>query len=361
MKRNSLANVDAVDVARRGVKRNAPRVKLFENRISWGACAARRGASLGLIAMLMAIAAADPADAAIAVTVDGNLSEWGVTVADNNGSTFPEGMSNPSSGTINVNGSALHYHLEDQSDTAGANGYLGPEHGGQAYDGEFMGVLLNGSSVSIAILTGQRPSNWVSLYSPGDIILETSNGTYGIEVGGVPDADGPVEEGDLGVSFQVNRYGNTLGAKDSADKSYADVSSDFMAPQADQVAGSIWEEPGWLQDPIDPPSDVQMDGQSGTRVGLANYVYTLDYHTADYSGDQHAVIELSFDAFATGIGNLNSVMWQPGCGNDLLQVDVPEAAHAPEPASLLIWGGIGICLLGALHRRRRRVSDPGNG
>jgi len=346
---------EAARVKHREARRDFSPAHLVARGVSGGLSVARCGAGVTLLALLMAISTPNRVDAALEVNVDGCLGEWGVTVADNNRSTFPAGTTNFSSGSVNVAGSTLYYHLEDQDDQAGARGYLGPEYGGQAYDGEFMGVVIQGSKISIAILTGQRSTNWVSTYSPGDIILQTSLGIFGIEVGGVPGGNGLVTEGDLGITFQLNRYGNTLGAKDSVGNSHANPSSSLPAPQSDQVAGSIWKEPEWLQDPIDPPSDVQMDGQSGTRVGLADYVYTLSCPTGGYTGTQHAVIELSFDAFETGLGTLNSVLWQPGCGNDLLQVDIPESAHAPEPGSMLIWGGIGTCLLGMLYRRRRQT------
>ena len=66
------------------------------------------------------------AGAAQAFTVDGNLSDWGVSVVDNNGSDF----------VVSSDPSILGVHVEDQNDTAGNGGFLGPNSGGQNYDAE---------------------------------------------------------------------------------------------------------------------------------------------------------------------------------------------------------------------------------
>ena len=62
------------------------------------------------------------AASASAITIDGNLSDWGVTVADGNNSNF----SSPSA-TIGL----VSAFTEDQNDFAGDSGYVGPNYGGQ--------------------------------------------------------------------------------------------------------------------------------------------------------------------------------------------------------------------------------------
>jgi len=75
-------------------------------------------AALGLgLGLSVALSAAT----ASALTVDGNLSDWGITVADGNNSNF----SNPNPGFGLVNS-----FTEDQNDFAGDGGYVGPNFGG---------------------------------------------------------------------------------------------------------------------------------------------------------------------------------------------------------------------------------------
>src|SRR5262245_49914619 len=69
-------------------------------------------------------------DASAAIVVNGNLSDWGVTVADNDASSWgvPAGT-----GTNTVGTFTYFYHQEDQSDTSGDSYFLGPNYGGQNY------------------------------------------------------------------------------------------------------------------------------------------------------------------------------------------------------------------------------------
>ena len=69
---------------------------------------------------------------ASALTVNGNLSDWGITVADGDNSNF----SNPNLGIGLVNSLT-----EDQSDFAGNSGYVGPN-----YDAEYMGIAVQGTT-----------------------------------------------------------------------------------------------------------------------------------------------------------------------------------------------------------------------
>lgn len=86
------------------------------------------------------------------ITVDGNLSDWGAAVWDSNESNFYH-----LSSSIGL----LGFVREDQSDSAGDSGYLGPHYGGQNYDAEFMGVALQGSTLYMAIVSGQAAGQWL--------------------------------------------------------------------------------------------------------------------------------------------------------------------------------------------------------
>ena len=83
------------------------------------------------------------------LTVDGNLSDWGFHVADNNGSTFV-----PAAG-IGLIGIQVH----DHNDNGGLNAPLDVYSGGQKFDAEMLAAAVQGGKLFIAISTGQRPDN----------------------------------------------------------------------------------------------------------------------------------------------------------------------------------------------------------
>lgn len=270
------------------------------------------------------------------ITVDGNVSDWGVSVADNDASNF----SNPAvAGTIL--GSTFYFAREDQPDTAGDAYFLGPNYGGQNYDVEFMGLAFDATRLYLTIVSGQRPDNGLMRFSPGDIRIVAKTGkngsvtnVYGIEVGGgaggAPGA-GMQAEGGAGSTYNLNASGFTLSHAASA-----------------RAVGSIWRDPNWLLDPIAPATPVQIaDDGSGTAVGMADYVYTRN---ADPT-TQHAVIELSLDRSIFGAAGALDIYWAPSCGNDVLEINDDLPTRVSEPATLAM---LGIGLLGLRIGRRRR-------
>lgn len=269
------------------------------------------------------------------LTVDGNLSDWGVVVADNNGSTFN------TSGNIGLLGKMV----EDQNDTSNS-GNLGPGGGGQNYDAEFMGVAQQGGNLFISIVSGQRPDNGFSTYGPGDIRIDgIKNGqavTFGIEVGGGQGGvavNGSLTEGAAGSTYQMSSGGSTTG---------------FLSAAANQVAGSIWKNVTWMNGPVsNDPTQFAINANS-VYGGLADYVFTLNSQTT-----QHSIIELSLNlglSIFNGV-TLTAVHWRPSCGNDELDVCLPTTPPAgPEPASLAIWSIGGLGLLGLRRFRRRSAS-----
>lgn len=248
------------------------------------------------------------------IVIDGSLADWGVGVGDDNTTVF----------SIATDIGLLGSLTEDQDDQAGDGGFLGPNQGGQNYDVEMLAVAYQNSHLYIAILTGQRPDNGFQRYAPGDIRIETSGGTYGLEVGGGEGAGAgsPLVAGEAGSTYVVNNHGYT--------KQYG--STDPL-----QTAGSIWADGNWLLDPIDPygPTQLEID-EFSTLAGVADYIYTRDRDTA-----QHSVIELSFDVGILGGEVIDYVYWSPACGNDELQVPV-DAVPEPATLGLMVLSGLGL-------------------
>lgn len=282
--------------------------------------------SLAAVGVALALSGA-PAGAS-SITIDGDLSDWGIHVGDNNTSNFSN-LSN----SIGL----LASFTEDQDDNAGDGGYVGPHYGGQNYDAEFLGVALQGSTLYIAIVSGQRPDNGATRFGPGDIHMTINGVNYGIEVGG--GNGGVVTAGDAGATYNLNGNGFTTS---------------IASTDPAQTAGSIWTDVNWILDPIDSAQQVQMQVHGGsTQVGTAEYVYTGNTVTG-----QHSIIELALD-ISNLLGEdgegLIGIYWSPSCGNDIVQALVLAAVpqnDIPEPGSALVWMLGVAALVGARYRRK---------
>lgn len=274
------------------------------------------------------------------ITVDGAATDWGIT------------LTNSATGALNAYGGGagvtadgfLGIDVQDVNDFAGHSTYIGPNFGGQDYNAELLAVAMNGSTVSLLLITGQRPDNGERNYSPGDIRIETSAGRFGIEVGG-----GLYGGGDAGGLIETKSDG-TLIALGTTYLLNGSGYTDSHFNHATPAAGSIWQGGGWILDPINPKGPTQLNpGALGLQVGLSDYVYTRN----DLSGPQntHAIIELSFDIGVLGGADLQSVHWRPSCGNDEVNLAV-SLTPVPEPSSLAL-AALGVAGLALLRRRKR--------
>ena len=282
----------------------------------------KRSTPFNIGSSLLASLLISGAPAAAPLAVDGNLADWGVTVADNNGSSFWPSVP------------LLYYAKEDTSDTAGDSGFVGPNYGGQNYDVEFLGVAQQGSRIYLALVSGLRPDNGFARFGPGDIRIIVNGIAYGLEVGGGAGGGpgGALTEGAAGSTYLLNSSGFTVGHNVPA-----------LSHPAGQTAGSIWKDSEWIMDPIAPATPVQFRG--GTYVGMADYVYTRDTVT-----QQHSIIEASFDTGLFGDVSAIEIVWGPSCGNDVLSVDGEIQIPEPPVAALLALG-----LAGFVFRRRLRT------
>lgn len=304
------------------------------------------------LAALLFAAATSPANGG--VTVDGNLSEWGVTNASASSWSIAGSNSGlPVFGTAVGSGFSFSYMREDITDIVSDSEPLGPNSGGQRYDAEFMGVGNDGANLVIAIVTGQRRDNGFTRFSPGDIRIATNQGVFGIEVGGgagTSTANGAsVVEGvaGSGSTYALNSSGFTTGHTASSGPA-----------STEHRAGTMWKTTSsdWILDPINggtPPRNglepVQMQFTGGTYAGTADYIYRFDSVLG-----AHAVIELSIALSSFNNAIINSIQWAPSCGNDFVYLD-NQAIQTPEPATLAM-GLLGVAGIGALRRFRRTAA-----
>ncbi len=276
--------------------------------------------ALGATALLLPAAAS-------AITVDGQIGDWGVS-----------GLENKTADYTGVAGTAW-----DTSSYRG-DGFLTPGGGAQNYDTEFLAAHVEGNTLYGVIMTGQRADNGFDRYSPGDIFLEAydanlgSNVLFGIEVGGGAGGAGisSVGLGDAGTTYLMQSSGYTAGTQATP-----------------YLAGDLVRDPNYVGgEPFGNAATggdmVQMVAGAGTVGTVAEYIYNQDA-----SLGQHAIIEFALDLGVLNLGDagaLKSIRWSPGCGNDPGKAGVSGAV--PEPtAALLMTVGMLTVHLGGLRRR----------
>src|SRR5437762_2131501 len=169
------------------------------------------------------------------VTVDGNLSDWGVTLLNNNGSNLqPKVIAPGASSSLCTTPPSGVWACEDTDDNAPTSGSVGPEAGGQDYDVEFLGMArgagVNSNTLFVGIASGLRPDNGYSLYGPGDLYLTVNGIAYVIELGGGIGhtggaAVGPQTQGVAGSYYTLDGSGSTMA----------------VTSLPGQVVGSIWK------------------------------------------------------------------------------------------------------------------------
>jgi hypothetical protein len=243
-------------------------------------------------------------NAASAITVNGDLSDWGLDWSDSDKSN---GWT-PNSGVF--------YTVEDY--TGGYDhGQVYPGYGGQAYDAEAIYLTWDNTNLYVALITGHDPSTLdnssQNTFGPGDFALGFWNGigaptySYGVEVTG--------NFGQKGGIYQVSNWSK---------------SQYWGGNYITSIA-------------------------AGTKVGMSALAISANPVTGIGIGpisDRHWVYELSapLSAFNFNAGDKLSVYWTMNCANDMIEVDPPVGVDEPP-----VWALLGLTLPTMFWRRRRSI------
>jgi len=261
--------------------------------------------------LLTAALSFTPISHAVTISIDGNLADWGLKKNGNVNDWIPDPALNLIEG--------IHYKVEDQ--TGGANAFLNPGWGGQAYDAEALYVYLDSTHLFLALVTGLDPKTKTNFarntYGPGDFAIDFGqNGSFefGIETLGA----------NAGKVYSVTRWGYGLWGVDGRENR--------ANPNKAHPTSII----------------------TGTEIGKGELIYTTTpfKNMGKYRNDWHYVIEaaIPLSVFAGYSGKFD-VHWTMDCANDAIWVDPELSANAvPEPGTLALLP-LGLLALAALRRR----------
>jgi len=203
---------------------------------------------------------------ASAITVDGDLADWGIT--DNDLLV----VGNQAAGSPVIGKSGDVFYWEEDSTTY----KVGPAYGGENFDIEGLYYTAGGSSAFVAAVIGYEPGKMVSGEYYGDVFITTTTGLYAV----------------------------TTYAHDGLD---AGALYDVTGVRAATVA----------------PSSSPAQVTAGTLIANgADFTYA---QAGWFATDSDWIIELSIDVSKLS-GTITSVHLTETCGNDSATMSVPEPA-----------------------------------
>lgn len=228
------------------------------------------------------------------ISVDGDLSDWGVTRSGNASDWTPD--------------AGIFFTVEDQRSWKLEEGY-----GGQGYDAEAIYAYKDESRLYIALVTGHNPEtaeNGNTSFGAGDFAFDFGiNGTY---------------EAGINIKPSWDTFGVVAGVYDNIDWAYG-----------------LWDdnlETNYLNS--EHPTSIL----GGNLLGTAELaISTAQTGFGQWANDKHYFYEMSvgIDVLraAGWQGEKFNIHWTQNCGNDSILVDPP--ANVPEPSSLaLLMAGL---------------------
>ncbi len=225
-----------------------------------------------------------------AFTIDGDLSDWGVSQNGNANDWTPN--------------AGIFHTIEDQHSS-----FLSPGYGGQAYDAEALYAYKDDQNVYVGLATGHNP----------ETAQNPSANSYGA--------------GDFAFDFGINgQYEMGINVKPGWDT---------FGVEAGVYHNVAWDEGLWADNTV--PGYVKSEHPtsilSGDLLGTALLVIS-DAQTGygEWTNDVHYFYEFSVSLDLLRLAGWNgesfNIHWTQNCANDSILVDPP--ADVPEPGSLML-------------------------